>query len=255
MNTKKFKNWTIITEDKNEEKYLFENFIFIYNIFKKIFGEELLNKEECRIINNTESSYPQLIYLPNEKNLYIILNLKELSFWGQLLYQLSHEMTHYLCRQQRNDYSYSHLKWLEETICEAFSLFIVKIASEKWNNNKLHKINPTFDKSLKDYYKQEYGKINRTDETLLEDIKTLKELEYINRYAEDKRELRNNTRNNLFDILNSYEFGEIKRIIEYNDYMKENSNNLLIDFEKWESETNSPFIKSLKKIQPLMTLK
>ncbi|OQD59874.1 hypothetical protein MBBAR_1c02840 [Methanobrevibacter arboriphilus JCM 13429 = DSM 1125] len=82
----------------------------------------------------------------------------------------------------------------------------------------------------------------------------MKQLEYINVHAEDKRELRINIKNKLFNLFCSYEFREIKRIIEYDNYIK-NSNNLLIDFEKWGSETKSLFIKSLSEIQPQIILK
>lgn len=256
MSINSFENWKIITENSEEEKYLYENFIFLYNIFKGIFGEELLNKEDCAVINDKNGSSPNMTYFSSENLLYIILNSNSLNYWAQLIYQLSHEMTHYLCRQYRNDSrgNYNSLSWFEETICEAMSLFILKIASENWHNNHLSKINPKFSKSLKDYYSNELSKtvINNGD-IFIENVSSLSELEYINIHAVDKRELRVNARNKTFDLICSSKNGDIQKIIEYNDYIKENSKNLLIDFEKWELETKSPFIKSLSIIQPIIT--
>jgi hypothetical protein len=256
MSIKSFKNWAIITENDEEEKYLYENFIFLYDIFKEIFGEELLNKENCAVNNDKNGSYPQMTYHSVEKLLYITLNSSNLSYWAQLIYQLSHEMTHYLCRQYRNDFgsNYNSLSWFEETICEAISLFVLKIASEKWHTNHLSEINPKFSEALNDYYMNELSKkpvINNGD-IFIKNISSLSELEYINNLAEDKRELRVNARNKTFDLLCSSRIEDIQKLIGYNDYIKENSRNLLIDFEKWELETKSPFIKSLSIIQPII---
>lgn len=81
----------------------------------------------------------------NFANDFIIITAKKLLYWCQALFQISHEMTH--AGIQYNSPSDSEsISWIEETICEAMSLFFLKRAA-----CTREKIKPDwFDESYKD---------------------------------------------------------------------------------------------------------
>ena len=62
---------------------------------------------------------------------YIMLSVENYSYWCQVIYQLSHELTHcfiYCHNKSENKKS----KWIEETICEAISLYFLKYFGSNW---------------------------------------------------------------------------------------------------------------------------
>lgn len=84
---------------------------------------------ETRYIKKTGLKYPMFIpkslnsYITNE---YILLSVKKYTYWCQVIYQLSHELTHCLiyCHNKKEQ---QKAKWIEETICEAMSLYFLKL--------------------------------------------------------------------------------------------------------------------------------
>ena len=85
-----------------------------------------------------------MIWTDHEKAPMLVNNKSPIEIWikaddnkgSQIIYQLSHEMCHYAMRHDKTDKNYV-LKWFEETICEAFSLYSLNYFSEHWTECRL----------------------------------------------------------------------------------------------------------------------
>lgn len=77
--------------------------------------------------------------------------------WDQFIFQISHEICHYiifLC----NITNYHYISWLEESICEAFSYFWLYKYSVQWNIIGFSKINKNYGKVIHKYLIKELSK-------------------------------------------------------------------------------------------------
>lgn len=113
------KNWILVIRTPEEKKYMRPLFIFVLKLFVEIFGENTMAAEFCVLYNDASSECPMLIR--NTVPIHIRTRAENLGYWAQFIYQLSHEMTHYVIRQYKTDKA-AIVKWFEETICEAMSL-------------------------------------------------------------------------------------------------------------------------------------
>lgn len=70
---------------------------FLLPLFESSFGREYTLGEPCEIYNDSKSSCPelQICYQP----IRIRLSLDKTGYWNQLIFQLSHELCHYVLRQ------------------------------------------------------------------------------------------------------------------------------------------------------------
>lgn len=236
-------NFILLLNTDSEEKYVRVLFTFIKKIFINEFGNGLLSSERCMVYNDSNAPCPMLI--TNSSPIVIRTCAVSLEYWAQYIYQLSHELTHYVIRQKKDDKD-NILRWFEETLCEAMSLHILKVASEQWDECGLSDLDPGYNIWIQDYLQNEYNDIASFG---LRNCTTLEELQQIENECQKQRQERISERNYLYELFNKYT-SEISVICNYTKYIKDNK--LLIDFKKWalEEPTHVEFINSLSKIQP-----
>lgn len=123
------KNWILIEQTQDEVNYMRPIFTFILDQFVEIFGADIMEAEWCIVFNSVSAPCPMLI--TNQTPIALRTDVKSLGIWNQYVYQLSHELTHYVIRQYKENKD-SIIKWFEETLCEAMSLYILRQSSDKW---------------------------------------------------------------------------------------------------------------------------
>lgn len=235
-----FTNWTLVRETMDEQRYMSPLFTFVLKQFMEIFEIEALNREQCIVYNEPTAPCPMLV--TNRTPIRIRTNSASLNYWAQYIYQLSHELTHYVIRQYKEDKD-AIVKWFEETICEAMSLYILKMSSLRWNECPLSSINPDYGLDLMDYFKEAYSK---TAPSALKKCHTIDNLKEIENSCETRRDDRSIERNYLLD--NFLKFPKsISAFIYYPLYMR---GDLQIDFAKWKENNSSPIVSALESIQP-----
>ncbi|XZL75289.1 hypothetical protein ACSXA3_08095 [Clostridium perfringens] len=233
------------TEDtfENESiKSILEHMLIEFDL---IFTKSLTTVELCYIFKDYDSECPMLI--TNDPNsLKIRLSLESYTNWCQCVYQLSHELCHYILNQTSN--GKETLKWFEETLCEAMSLYILDFFYETWSDCKLSHNSIEYKKHFKAYLDNILEKPS-TDG--LKNCKTIDDLSIINFNSERDRSDRISERNYLFELFKSNK-GQKEKIALIKDYQKYlSSNSLTIDFAKWYEDTGEEFIQKLSKIQPI----
>lgn len=238
-------NWTLIEQTQEEIEYMRPLFTFVLDQFVEIFGEEVMEAEACEVFNNADAGTPRLI--TNQESLSIRVSLEFFNRWARFIYQLSHELTHYVIRQYKEDKE-GTTKWFEETVCEAMSLYILQQSSARWSECSLSEINPSYDSGLDEYLD---NIINDTiGESVLKSCRTLAELQEIERTSEERRIDRSIERNNLYDSFR--ESPEIMSdIVLYSRYAQ---SDLQLDLDRWEKETdNKALIDTVRAIHPVLT--
>lgn len=237
-----FTNWTFYICTEDDQKYMRPLFKFLLRKFVEIFGATAMGVEKCIVYNDPAASYPILI--TNTDPIIIRTSVLSLEIWNQYIYQLSHEMTHYVIRQYKPDKNVI-IKWFEETLCEAMSLYILKWASENWNQCALSSLNPNYDSAILNYYKNIYQKVG---DSVLQQCRSLSDLRGIEHTCEENRIGRSIERNYLVDIFFKYpEY--ISSFVYYTIYMHDS---FLIDFAKWKENDISPLVPKLETIQPVL---
>ena len=220
-----YNNWYI--EVFNDEfqtkslKYILEHMLIKFEI---IFGRDIIDNEECYVYIDSNSACPML-HTGYDK-LAIRLSTPETTYWAQVIYQLSHELCHYVLRQTSG--GNETLKWFEETLCEAMSMYILKYFYETWDDCILSRNNYNYRESIKKYlediYNSQYG-------TGLAECKSEKQLRILSRLSERDRHERIRERNIVYNIFKS-EPDKIKLIAEYQRYR----NDIIGDFNEWKNE-------------------
>lgn len=233
--------WVLQIQTQEDEKYMRPLFSHIFNLFEDIFSTNIMNSEICVLYNDEKADYPMLIR--NCTPIRIRTNATDLSYWAQFIYHLSHEMTHYVIRQYKTDKS-AVIKWFEETICEAMSLYILRVSSMRWTECDLHSINPSYGEELERYWRNKYEK---TEDSVLKQCHTIHELELVEERCETNRNGRSIERNYLFDTFCAMP-NSIAEFVYYPLYIR---GDLQIDFITWESnQTSNLLIPHLKSIHP-----
>lgn len=145
------------------------------------------------------------------------------SYWCQVVFQLSHELTHCFIHCTNKDRS-KQIDWVEETICEAISLYFLKYFADEWVLLPLYELNHDFAESFRDYLKNELNNLYSKKLTLCQSIQELKQL---NATSQEERENRRYERNQLFKLLTKE---NIPTLIEYRNFAVDN---LLLDTVKY----------------------
>ena len=108
---------------------------------------------QTRLIQKTNLPTPRFcstIDNPQNQQDLILLSIDNCSYWCKVIYQLSHELTHcYIFCHNKN--KSQEINWIEETICEALSLFFLKYFFINWKSMELSKINSGFSKHIATY--------------------------------------------------------------------------------------------------------
>lgn len=237
-----FTNWTLAISTEDDRKYMLPLFEFLLLKFVEIFGETALGSEKCIVYNDPAAPCPMLV--TNTVPIKIRTSVSSLGIWNQYIYHLSHEMTHYVIRQYKPDKNVT-IKWFEETLCEAMSLYILKWSGEHWNQCTLSSLNPNYDSAILTYYKNAYHKVG---DSVLQQCRFLSDLQAIENTCEENRIGRSIERNYLVDTFCEYP-DYIASFVYYTLYMR---GAFQIDFTKWKANDTSPLIPKLETIQPLL---
>ena len=238
----KIDNWTLIVNTDSEKNYMQALFEFVLTLYKDIFGSSILENELCTVFNDSTQSCP--MFITNYNPVSIRTCVYSLDYWAQYIYQLSHELMHYVIRQYKDDKS-KCVKWFEETICEAMSLFVLLICSINWHYCTLFDINDEYSLHLKNYEESEYHIVSKS---VLRSCHSLTELNIINATCEKMRILRSYERNELFDFFCNHP----KSPIELAQYPKFIKNYLEIDIDEWKKYTSPEIITVIRNIHPVI---
>ena len=244
-------NWFAeITNNPQEMDYLIGIFNFIYDKMSYSFGQNSMQSEKCMIIRQAEYECPMFVThyngleLPYPK---IILKMNEYCCWAQLIYQLSHEMCHYVIRQNKVGKDVK-IAWLEEILCEAYSLYMLRITAHKWVECDLSKINAGYALSINDYLARRLEKVGNP----IDKNTTLAGFVIINEMCESQRENHAFERNLMYTLFITHP-EQIQAIADYTNYIRENG--LMIDFDEWLRDTNNNIIvKNLKEMCPYVLI-
>ena len=84
------------------------------------------------VIVRNDPKGPISLYERGPDNEYIVLLDVKGRYWAQLAYQYAHEVCHLLTNYDLAPNNVSRQQWFEESICEAFSLFILEQMAVQW---------------------------------------------------------------------------------------------------------------------------
>lgn len=234
----KYENW-IIENNDNVIKIFLQ---FLTSEFEKLFKFNKKDLENCKIFIDSSSNYPMLI--TNSNPISIRLAVKNSTFFCQVIYQLSHELCHFYLRQNKNDKE-TTIKWFEETICEAVSLYMLDFCCKNWTKCELYSKNLNFAKDLEKYLK---NLLEVPEERILNRISTQNELIAFNNTCEAERNKRIFERNLIYNRILEAK-SEVCCIINYTKYSS--IDNLLIDIEKLKQDySNIKLVDMIDKFQP-----
>lgn len=232
-----YENWIVAPYDEN----IYSILHFLLPEFSRIFSPDIMRAETCTVFNDPSSKCPMLIISRNP--IQIQLSQESTQYWAQTIYQLSHEMCHYAIRQGHKGDSYI-LSWLEETICEAMSLYALEWASNNWYRCPLSMGHSEYSSSIFTYLKDTAGKPERND---LQSCVTLLDLRICNQTAESNRGGRVRERNILYVCISRHP-EESRFLCDMYRYLNEDK--LTIDFDTWLADNPSEIVKCLSEIQP-----
>lgn len=186
-----------------------------------------MEAEQCKVFNDTTGSCPMLII--NQNPIGIRVTMESLNYWARFIYQLSHELTHYVIRQYKTDKNFI-IKWFEETLCEVMSLYILWKSGVKWFDCTLSELNLDYHSSLKKYLNKCYNKTS--EKSVIKACRTLLELQKINNTSENERFNHSIERNYLYNTFR--ESPESMTVfVSYPHYAL---TDLQIDLDRWEKK-------------------
>lgn len=168
----------------------------------------------CYVEINTSLDAPHYINSAKQSSgHHIELTVSHFNLWNQMLFQLAHEITH--CFIFCNNQSVAHsISWVEETICEAMSLFFLKLSSQNWSRLPLYKINPKYARQfITPYLENEIEKDAGADK--LGSCASYDELLHIEMTSQSNREYRHEETVKLHELIKK---NDIEGLIKYRDY-------------------------------------
>lgn len=142
----------------------------------------------------------------------IHLTMTKFSYWCQVVYQLSHELTHCFihCHNKEKRYSAS---WIEETICEAISLYFLAYFRDNWADTPFYPCDPNYSNCFANYL----NKIEvKEGNNRLSNCRAYQELMDIDRTSQDQREDRKNEMLGLYRVIFER---DMKGLIYYRDFI------------------------------------
>jgi hypothetical protein len=245
--------WSYIsTGNHGEDKYIESLFIFLHKKFKSVFDTDVIDGITCTIYIDENEAGPFIHFVSN-KEIKIRLRLANAHFWCQLVFQLAHEMTHYIFCQTYDFMKFDGSKWNEEIVSDAMALYMLKQLADNWDDFVLSKYDQYRDTpyslAIYMYIDNELRKaIENTLKSSQEAI-TIQQFAEFNKNAGTNRENHRAEVNYLYSLLITLEKEQIKPIIlEMYQYLVDDT---YIDYETWIRNAKYPsVIKKLSKIQP-----
>lgn len=233
-------NWLIAECDGKENiKAMLD---FLLPRFIEIFGAETMGAEVCFVFNDINADCPMLITSADPPC--IRLAQKEVKAWAQTIYQLSHEMCHYAIRQHKQDKEFS-LKWFEEIICEAVSLYFLQYAAMNWKDCRLSIGDPMYAKAIATYLNNCLSKLT-TDS--FQKCDTAEKLKLNESVMEEDRAGHWEERNRIYKAISDAPL-DLKVACEYPKYLKDDG--ITIDFDQWIQDYDCRLLRVFKEIMPV----
>ena len=138
--------YLFVTSDDNVSRII----DFIWPVYKEIFGIEKMYGKQCIIYNDAELKHVDTELGTDSAK--IKLALKEPCMWNEMIFQLAYEMCYCILQEYKRQWKKERfLSWYEETVCNAFSCYILKYSMENWNKCDLSNINPKYSKYIDEY--------------------------------------------------------------------------------------------------------
>ena len=245
--------WSYIsTGNHDEDKYLESLFFFLHGELKSIFGAEVVNGIKCTIYIDRNAPGPFIQYVSNEE-LRIRLNVRDTNLWSQLVWQLAHEMTHYIFCQTYDFVKLKGSKWNEEIVADAMALYMLKQLADNWDDFVLSKYDRYRDTPYSSaIYERIDNELRRAAGRVLKSSQeaiTIQQFAELNRTVNFDRENHMAEVNFLFALLITLEKEQIKpSILEMYQYLVDDT---YIDYERWMHNAKYPdVIGELSRIQP-----
>ncbi len=250
-------NWYYSTASGQKDAYIEGIFASLYPQYAEIFGDQAMSYRPVILYNVPEAPSP--ITSPYEGYTLIKLSLDKTSYWSQMIYQLSHEMTHYAffsltpnATIEKGDWNDLFSEWNEEILCETMSLYMLHFMAEHWADCPLAKVNPTYGPSIEQYRKNAYEKYK--DKELLNGSSSLsrKDFQALSAAADEDRSQHGAERNYCYDLFVKYGNQVIGEVLQMYRYYNPTYSD--IDFAAWADKSqHKDFVKELSRIQPEIT--
>ncbi|SFR08742.1 MULTISPECIES: hypothetical protein [unclassified Enterobacter] len=143
--------------------------------FAEIMGYEL---EKNIIVSNRLGDDPPMIFYPQDsvedrENYKIALNIPDVSDWGEIIYQFSHEVGHAYCQYFKAPVHKQ--KWFEEALCEAIAMSNLHYMFHHWDTLGL-----ADDPRVNALREEPLRWLNENLRDVPKDISTARILEFIN---------------------------------------------------------------------------
>lgn len=166
--------------------------------------------------------------------------------WSQFIYQFSHELVHLSIRFESGYQGETcAIKWLEETICEAYSLFALHCAAKEWNLCPLAFHDPSYGVSINDYLALILA------DSLGSKVPTCRsyvELEHFNAESDVDRSARWAIRDAVYRSMLLFP-SAISALTEYPSYARDNYP-LLVNYHLWQgARSGNRIIAELFRVQ------
>lgn len=253
-------NWRYFTMSGERDTDLEALFTALYPQYAAIFGEDRMSYKRIIIYDVPDAPYPITKAYDEYTTIKLAVNLSLPDRMAQMIYQLSHEMTHCAINSLRpdesvedDDWDNNFSKWNKEIICEAMSFYMLDYMSENWDLCSLFQKEPD-SAFIDDYFQYCYadGKnLPLKYDTVTYTSEEFKELS--DRCDESKEERYNHAaeRNYCYQLFQKYGDKVIGEVLRMYDYY--NPDYDFIDFTAWEKDSKYPdFVRELSKIQPII---
>jgi hypothetical protein len=221
----------------------------VIKYFRPLLGndKDIFDKEPFVGKNDPTRGYPEIF--PLSTPIVIWTCAVDSSHWCQFYYQFGHEITHYVFHQHKKNKN-SIIKWFEETVCEAMSLYIMHIISWHWTDNAFYSRDNGYNIAIDDYINtvQEEPGTDRLRQCQCTTLEQLREIEEIGGKNRADRDYERFCLYQLF--LESPD--KIYSIFYYTDFIQPDG--LLMDFDKWIASFSDAkdFLETVKTIQPII---
>lgn len=217
----------------------------LYGVVTSFCSSNLFLENEPIFITNNSSATSPVFYSkvvnPFLKYDKIVLNCAGLSYWCQVIFQLSHELAHCVISRINDGSRNNIVSWIEETVCEATSLYCLKWFSEHWLSIPSSNQFPSYSSSIKTYLNDFLAKGGTGK---LSNCRSYFELEEINHTSEDRREDRRQEMCLLYSLIQG---DDLLSLFSYRSYLVDGT--ILLD-----TDTYSNAFPSIDAVQYLCSL-
>ncbi len=201
---------------------------------------------KLQIENRPNASAPQFcpaILNPTFPCDRIILNMENFSYWCQFIYQFSHEFSHFLIFHLNPDED-RNVSWIEETICEALSLVLLKHFAENWHLCPLFSQAPNYDADTRKYLADCLAEKGNCK---LAKCRSLLELQEINANGQNDRESHREEMHQLYRAIQAPH--DIQALLCYRDFVIPKT--ILLDVPQYRK--NCPMSNAIQYLCKLQT--